>query len=265
MPVETYGVNFEGFEPCCGWPSYNDWVEKIIPCEKSELALWQKILEDRQKKLATIKEIQSELGAIKNGCQRLLARFVQQETRPEYAIMQQVHEKLKHSKSVVSVDVSSEVRSWLVQADPSVERFEGLYAMSIELVEKAVAEAATIVEELKNCLRFWEHALEVMKMHYVFEQAEMRYKTKICREIVKELTNFCAEGRCLTWWMQTSEHGREVAGTAMDEDAQWLLENAEEDLKYYRQIKADIAANGLEVALKQSTRKVRPPQTVAGV
>ena len=32
-----------------------------------------------------------------------------------------------------------------------------------------------------------------------------------------------------------------------------------EDLKYYRQIKADIAANGLETALKQSTRKVTPP------
>ena len=28
----------------------------------------------------------------------------------------------------------------------------------------------------------------------------------------------------------------------------------------YRQIKADIAANGLETALKQSTRKVTPPQ-----
>ena len=79
------------------------------------------------------------------------------------------------------------------------------------------------------------------------------------REIVKELTSFCAEGRCLQRWMQTSEHGQEVAGTAFDEDARRLLENAEEDLKYYRQIKADIAANGLETALKQSTRKVTPP------
>ncbi len=57
----------------------------------------------------------------------------------------------------------------------------------------------------------------------------------------------------------------EVAGTAMDEDAQWLLENAEEDLNYYRQIKADIAAHGLEIALRQSTRKVKPSQTVVDV
>ena len=96
--METYGVSFEGFEPSCGWPSYNSWTEKIIPREKSELVRWGKILEDRQEGLATIKE------------------------------------------------------------------------------------------------------------------------------------------------------------------AQWLIENAEEDLKYYRQIKADIAANGLETALKQSTRKVTPPQ-----
>ena len=62
--METYGVSFEGFEPSCGWPSYNDWTEKIIPREKSELFRWGKILEDRQKGLATIKEAQSELVAV---------------------------------------------------------------------------------------------------------------------------------------------------------------------------------------------------------
>ena len=96
--METYGVSFEGFEPSCGWPSYNSRTEKIIPREKSELVRWGKIQEDWQKGLATIKE------------------------------------------------------------------------------------------------------------------------------------------------------------------ARWLIENAEEDLKCYRQIKVDIAANGLETALKQSARKVTPPQ-----
>ena len=258
--METYGVSLEGFEPSCGWPSYNSWTEKIIPREKSELIRWRKILEDRQKGLATIKEAQSELATVKNGCQKLLARFARQEASEEQAIIRQVNEKLKQSKDFVCVDFTSGLRSWLAQADPCIERLEGFYSASVEFVEKSVADAATIVEELKNCLRFWEHALEVMKMHHVFEKAELRYKTKICREIVKELTSFCAEGRSLQRWIQTSEHGREVAGTAMDEDARWLLENAEEDLKYYRQIKADISANGLETALKQSTRKVTSPQ-----
>lgn len=260
--METYGVSFEGFEPSCGWPSYNSWTEKIIPREKSELVRWGKILEDRQRGLATIKEAQSELAAVKNGCQKLLARFARQEASEEHALIQQVNEKLRQSKDFVCVDLTSDLRSWLAQADPCIERLEGFYAASVESTEKSVADAATIVDELKNCLRFWEHALEVMKMHHVFEKAELRYKTKICREIVKELTSFCAEGRCLQRWMQTSEHGRELVGTAMEEDAQWLIENAEEDLKYYRQIKADIAANGLETALKQSTRKVTPPQEV---
>ena len=44
LAMETYGVTFEGFEPSCGWPSYNSWVEKIIPREKSELVRWGKIL-----------------------------------------------------------------------------------------------------------------------------------------------------------------------------------------------------------------------------
>ena len=100
--METYGVNFEGFEPSCGWPSYNSWVEKIIPREKSELVRWGKILEDRQKGLTTIKDAQSELAAVKNGCQKLLARFAQQEASEERAIIRQVNEKLKQSTRKVT-------------------------------------------------------------------------------------------------------------------------------------------------------------------
>ena len=100
--VETYGVSFEGFEPSCGWPSYNSWTEKIIPREKSELVRWGKILEDRQKGLTTIKDAQSELAAVKNGCQKLLARFAQQEASEERAIIRQVNEKLKQSTRKVT-------------------------------------------------------------------------------------------------------------------------------------------------------------------
>ena len=168
--METYGVRFEGFEPSCGWPSYNSWTEKIIPREKSELVRWGKILEDRQKGLATIKEAQSELAAVKSGCQKLLARFARQETSEELAIIQKVNEKLRQSKDFVCVDLTSDLRSWLSQADPCIERLEGCYAASVESTEKAVADAAMIVEELKNCLRFWEHALEVMKMHQMRQE-----------------------------------------------------------------------------------------------
>ena len=35
--METHGVSFEGFEPSCGWPSYNNWTEKIIPRGKPDL------------------------------------------------------------------------------------------------------------------------------------------------------------------------------------------------------------------------------------
>ena len=49
----------------------------------------------------------------------------------------------------------------------------------------------------------------------------------------------------------------EGAKTALHEDIEWLFEEAEADLAYYRQIKADIAEVGIEEALRHSSRKVK--------
>ena len=51
--------------------------------------------------------------------------------------------------------------------------------------------------------------------------------------------------------------GKDSSASALHEDIEWLLNEAEADLAYYRQIKADIAEVGIEEALRHSSRKVK--------
>ena len=51
----------------------------------------------------------------------------------------------------------------------------------------------------------------------------------------------------------------ESRSSALYEDIEWLQKEAEADLAYYRQIKADIAEVGVEEALRLSSRKVTQP------
>ena len=86
----------------------------------------------------------------------------------------------------------------------------------------------------------------------MFEKAELKYKTKICRELVKALGDYIGDCR--------EQLGRfdneEDRSSALYEDIEWLFDEAEADLAYYRQIKADIAEVGVEEALRHSSRKV---------
>ena len=86
----------------------------------------------------------------------------------------------------------------------------------------------------------------------MFEKAELKYKTKICRELVKALTDYIGDCR-----EQLGRFTEEDSESALYEDIKWLFDEAQEDLAYYRQIKSDIAAVGVEEALRHSSRVVR--------
>jgi len=51
--------------------------------------------------------------------------------------------------------------------------------------------------------------------------------------------------------------------SAIYEDINWLFEEAQADLAYYRQIKTDIALFGVEEAMRRSSRRVAPPSADA--
>ena len=77
-------------------------------------------------------------------------------------------------------------------------------------------------------------------------------KTKICRELVKALYSYIGDCR-----EQLGRYeGKDSSASALHGDIEWLFNEAEADLAYYRQIKSDIAEVGIEEALRHSSRKV---------
>ena len=112
----------------------------------------------------------------------------------------------------------------------------------------------------ENCLvsteidiRFWERTLELQRAYWVFEKAELKYKTKICRELVKALGDYIGDCREQLGRFE----GKDSSASALHEDIEWLLNESEADFAYYRQIKADIAEFGVEEALRHSSCKVK--------
>ena len=104
-------------------------------------------------------------------------------------------------------------------------------------------------------IRFWMRTLELQRAYWVFEKAALKYKTKICRALVKALGDYI--GDCCEQLGAAPKD--EDSKSALRKDIEWLLNEAEADLAYYRQIKADIAEFGVEGAIARSSRKVTPP------
>ena len=94
----------------------------------------------------------------------------------------------------------------------------------------------------------------------MFEKVELKYKTKVCRELVKALADYIGECREQLGRFDTEES----RSSPLHDDIEWLQREAEADLAYYRQIKADIAEVGVEEALRHSSRKVTQPAAEVG-
>lgn len=91
----------------------------------------------------------------------------------------------------------------------------------------------------------------------MFEKAALKYKTKICRELVKALDSYI--GDCREQLGRYEGKDKDSSASVLYEDIEWLFNEAEADIAYYRQIKSDIAEVGIEEALRHSSRKVTPP------
>ena len=87
--------------------------------------------------------------------------------------------------------------------------------------------------------------------------AELKYKTKTCREIVKSLSEYIGECRAQLGWLETGHDAEVLKDTPMREDLEWLLRESTADLAYYRQIKSDIAEFGVEDAIARSSRNIK--------
>ena len=252
--METYGGGGGGFQPSCGWPMYKHIEEDLIPYLKSEVVRWRARRDASVNEWAALKGLKGDVEGMIKSRGDFVAKLKEKISGSEAVVNDVMPLGVKEAE----VETSSswqELALWLDEARLPLEQ--------IALFYKHACERATLtLDLLENCLesteidiRFWERTLELQRAYWVFEKVELKYKTKICRELVKALDGYIGDCR-----EQLGRYeGNDSSVPALHEDIEWLFNEAEADLAYYRQIKSDIAEVGIEEALRHSSRKVTPP------
>ena len=251
--METYGVSFEGFEPSCGWPMYKHTEEELIPHLKNEVVRWRERRDAAASERTAIKGIGADLEGMMKSRDGLVAKLGAKVPGSGTKVNEVMPIAVKEAK----VETSSswdELASWLDASKSSIDQIALFYKHACERAEFNLDLFENCLASTELDIRFWERTLELQRAYWVFEKAELKYKTKICRKLVKALVDYIGDCR--------EQLGRfdneEDRSSALYEDIEWLLDEAEADLAYYRQIKADIAAVGVEEAIRHSSRKVTP-------
>lgn len=252
--METYGVSFEGFEPSCGWPMYKHTEEELIPHLRNEAVRWRERRDAAASERTAIKGIGGDLEGMMKSRDGLVAKLGAKVSGSGTKVNEVMPLAVKEAK----VETSSswdELASWLDASKSSLDQISLFYKHACERAEFNLDFFENCLVSTEIDIQFWERTLELQRAYWVFEKAELKYKTKICRELVKALGDYIGDCREQLGRFD----GQDDAESALREDIEWLLDEAEADLAYYRQIKADIAAVGVEEAIRHSSRKVTPP------
>ena len=261
--METYGVSFEGFEPSCGWPMYKHTEEELIPHLKNEAVRWRERRDAAASERTAIKGIGADLEGMMKSRDGLVAKLGAKVPGRGTKVNDVMPLAVKEAKVETSsswdeaeVETSSswdELASWLDASKSSLEQIALFYKHACERAEFNLDFFENCLVSTEIDIQFWERTLELQHAYWVFEKAELKYKTKICRELVKALGDYIGDCREQLGRFE----GKDCSSSALHEDLEWLLNEAEADLAYYRQIKADIAEFGVEEALRHSSRKVK--------
>ena len=253
--METYGVNFEGFEPLCGWPMYKHTEEKWLPQLRAEVERWRKRRDEAAAERAALKSIKVEIEGLAKSRERLVAKLQVKISGGSETKLDEVMTLGVEEAEIETPSPWEKLSSWLLAAKAPIDEIAFYYKYACERADYNFSLYDNCFESSVLDVRFWERTLELQKMYWVFEKAELKYKTKVCRELVKVLVDYIADCREQLGRYDDSEEEK----SALREDIEWLYDEAVEDLAYYRQIKADIAAVGVEEAIKHSSRRVSQP------
>jgi len=257
--METYGVSFDGFQPSCGWPMYKHVKEELIPQLELEVERWRMRRDAAEGERTAIKGLKADIDGLVKSRAGLVAKL-QASISSGGAKVDDVM-PLGVKEAEVETDVTwPELSSWLADAANPLGQISFFYKHACERADRALDLLQNCFESTVSDIRFWTRTLELQHAYWVFEKVELKYKTKVCRELVKALADYIGECREQLGRFDTEES----RSSSLHDDIEWLQREAEADLAYYRQIKADIAEVGVEEALGHSSRKVTQPAAEVG-
>lgn len=252
--MKTYGVSFDGFVPSCGWPMYKHTEEELIPYLRNEVVQWRERRDAAANERAALRGLKADLEGMMKSRDGLVAKLQANISGSKT----KVNDVMPLAVKAAKIETSStwqELASWLDEAKTPLEQIALFYKHACERADFDLDTFENGLESTEIDIRFWERTLELQRAYWVFEKVELKYKTKICREIVKALADYIGDCREQLGRFDDEESKKSAAY----EDIEWLLKEAEADIAYYRQIKADISELGVEEAVAHSSRKITQP------
>ena len=230
--------------------------EELIPHLEREVERWRVRRDAAEGERTALKGLKVDIDGLVKSRSGLVAKLKASISIGEAKVDDVMPLGVKEAE--VETDVTwSELSSWLTDAAKPFGQISFFHKHACERADCNLALYQNCFESTEADIRFWTRTLELQHAYWVFEKVDLKYKTKACRELVKALADYIGDCR-----EQLGRFDDEESRTsALYEDIEWLLKEAESDLAYYRQIKADIAEVGVKEALRLSSRKVTQPTT----
>ena len=241
--METYGVSFAGFEPWCGQDTISTINEKVIPSLVENLNGYNSEIAGCKNQLKVLEPLRDAAVRMLDDQNLILKKF--DEPFPGYG--KTVREVCTRPKVGIDRDKVKKYLEWLETSKEHLDSAACQFMLIYECTLADLQEYEGIVQEVSAGLEFYRHFLEVVKINWIFDHADHKYRTKICREAVKELTGMIAKGEAYVQWMKKSNYEEDQSSNIRV--AEKLIEQTRPQLKEYKRLKTALSGpNGEEAA-----------------
>ena len=250
MKIEAYDVTFENFTPDCGMELYRDIEDKILPYRRKFLAEIKGEVDRLRSELELLNSLDSDVRQIRKGAEGLSAKL-------DSDSGQELHSLLLAESEGAEPDAGRRETingfiTWLRECQERKSDIDGLLSAAKAKVEGEFEECLTTLGGDETVCSFYEDVLQLMRGLFIFDHAANKYKNKICRDMIK----FISECR------QHSEKLLSGPGRAslVPEEvnlASGILSSCGDFLKFFRRFKEIAADAGVEKAAATIGQRVK--------
>ena len=250
--METYGVTFEGFRPDWGIDYYRRIEQVALPkCDESIARLERKLMQVRGK-LERLRCAKSTVRVLVQAAQDLESLSLSPEgddalSLPEILSCPELDaNRPEDRKRRESVD---RVKEWMAQTQGCREDIAGLFEFAQEVAAYSVRFCERQITSFKTLREFYVKSMEVQRGCHVFDHADRRYKTAICRDMIRLLSEVCRLG-AIVLMSEKRENGGAVDG---ESSIAFLREDANRLYGFFRAFKKLVSDVGVDEACNRVT------------
>lgn len=191
--METYGINLESFLKTAAGTAYADIRDRILPYLRKQAANCLSSLDFQRRILKELDGFRTRLEFVKaelaDLSQKSESEIFGKPFRETLAFRPEPEEN--DSEIAAACKAFSDWSGNSVAAtDKLLHKVHDACAVNTEGV-KCMREFSTV---FRMAIDFWDAAADVYVCDYIFENVEMKYKMKVCRDIVKTMPGIIRTG-----------------------------------------------------------------------